>query len=165
MQTLKNLRVFFYRHAWTASRLQSHYGESKGPRDFLVLILPTSEGWKTDLNLELPGGFEPGTPGLVRSRGWHDTDNRNIFRYQTTNFQKFDSCFWFPRKGRKRIKTSLLLNLWELHLKLFSNRNISQIASKISATQCFFTYHLKHKTVNNTTFWTPSANSCQVCAH
>ena len=31
---------------------------------FLVLILLTSEGWKAKSTLELPSGFEPGTPGL-----------------------------------------------------------------------------------------------------
>ena len=29
---------------------------------FLVLILSTSEGWKTELTLEPPIGFENGTP-------------------------------------------------------------------------------------------------------
>ena len=31
---------------------------------FLVLILPTSEGWKAESKLEAPSGFEHGTPGL-----------------------------------------------------------------------------------------------------
>ena len=31
---------------------------------FLVLILPTSEGWKAESTLEPPSGFEHGTPGL-----------------------------------------------------------------------------------------------------
>ena len=31
---------------------------------FLVLILSTSEGWKAELTLEPPSGFEHGTPGL-----------------------------------------------------------------------------------------------------
>ena len=31
---------------------------------FLVLILSTSEGWKTESNLEQPSGFEHGTLGL-----------------------------------------------------------------------------------------------------
>ena len=31
---------------------------------FLVLILLTSEGWKAELTLEPPSGFEHGTPGL-----------------------------------------------------------------------------------------------------
>ena len=31
---------------------------------FLLLILPTSEGWKAELTLEPPSGFEHGTPGL-----------------------------------------------------------------------------------------------------
>ena len=31
---------------------------------FLVLILSTTEGWKAELTLEPPCGFEHGTPGL-----------------------------------------------------------------------------------------------------
>ena len=31
---------------------------------FLVLILLTSKGWKTESTLEPPSGFEHGTPGL-----------------------------------------------------------------------------------------------------
>ena len=31
---------------------------------FMVLILSTSEGWKTQSTLEPPSGFEHGTPGL-----------------------------------------------------------------------------------------------------
>ena len=31
---------------------------------FLVLILPTSEGWKAESTLEPPSGSEHGTPGL-----------------------------------------------------------------------------------------------------
>ena len=31
---------------------------------FLVLILSTSERWKAESTLELPSGFEHGTPGL-----------------------------------------------------------------------------------------------------
>ena len=31
---------------------------------FLVLILSTPEGWKAESTLELPKGFEHGTPGL-----------------------------------------------------------------------------------------------------
>ena len=34
------------------------------PQKFLVLILSTSEGWKTKSTLEPPSGFEHGTPGL-----------------------------------------------------------------------------------------------------
>ena len=31
-------------------------------QEFMVLILSISEGWEDELNLELPSGFEPGTP-------------------------------------------------------------------------------------------------------
>ena len=36
----------------------------QGSQKFLVLILLTSEGWKAELTLEPPRGFEQGTPGL-----------------------------------------------------------------------------------------------------
>ena len=32
---------------------------------FLLLILSTSEGWKAELTLEPPSGFEHGTPGFI----------------------------------------------------------------------------------------------------
>ena len=38
---------------------------------FLVLILPTKEGWKTESTLEPPSGFEHGTPGLEIQRLEH----------------------------------------------------------------------------------------------
>ena len=38
----------------------------------------------------------------------------------------------------------------KLKLKLFSYKNVSQIASKIFATHCSFTDHLKHNIVNET---------------
>ena len=34
---------------------------------FLVLILPTSEGWKAELTLEPPRGFEHGDPWISES--------------------------------------------------------------------------------------------------
>ena len=51
------------------SRLHSHFEEavyflSLSSQKFLVLILSTSEGWKTESNLESPSNFEYGTPGL-----------------------------------------------------------------------------------------------------
>ena len=78
---------------------------------------------------------------------------------------KPDSCFWFLRKDKKRIKTNMQLNLQELQWKLFSCKNICQIAGKIFATQCFFTDRLNHKIVNKTTCRTPSANPCQLQTH
>ena len=38
-------------------------------------------------------------------------------------------------------------------------------ARKIFATQCFFTDHLKHKTVNKTTYRTPSVNRRLLCSY
>ena len=45
-------------------------------------------------------------------------------------------------------------------MQLCSCQNISHIV-----TQCFFTDHLNHKTVNKTTFRTPLANLHLLCAH
>ena len=39
-----------------------------GSQIFLVLIWSTSERWKTKSTLELPSGFEHGTPGLEVQR-------------------------------------------------------------------------------------------------
>ena len=47
----------------------SHFEEvvyflPQSSQKLLVLILSTSEGWKADLTLEPPSGFEHGSPGL-----------------------------------------------------------------------------------------------------
>ena len=49
---------------------ESHFKEAVyflplSSQKFLVLILSTSEGWKAELTLEAPSGFEHGTPGLA----------------------------------------------------------------------------------------------------
>ena len=59
----------FYGWGSTVSRLQSHNKEtvyflSFSSQEFLVLSWSTSEGWKAELTLEPPRGFEAGTPGL-----------------------------------------------------------------------------------------------------
>ena len=41
------------------------------PQEFLILIWSTSEGWKAELALEPPSGFEPGTSGLDIKRPNH----------------------------------------------------------------------------------------------
>ena len=61
--------ALFYGWGSTVSRLQSHYEETVyflplSSQKFLVLILSTSEGWKAELTLEPPSGFELGTPEL-----------------------------------------------------------------------------------------------------
>ena len=53
----------FYGWSSTVSRLQSHCEETVyiltlGPHNFLVLIKLAFEGWKAELTLELPRGFE-----------------------------------------------------------------------------------------------------------
>ena len=58
----------FYGLGSTASQLEPLRGDSllftTKLQKFLVLILSTLEGWKADSTLELPSGFEYGTPGL-----------------------------------------------------------------------------------------------------
>ena len=39
-----------------------------------------------------------------------------------------------------------------MQLQFFSHKNVSQIACKIFATQCFFADHLKHKTGKQNNF-------------
>ena len=52
-----------------------------------------------------------------------------------------------------------------MELRLFSCKNISEIAIKTFATECFFTDHLNHKTVNKTTCRKSSVNPRQLWAH
>ena len=56
------------------------------------------------------------------------------------------------------IKANSKLNLQELQLQLFSCKNISKIASKTFATQCFLIDDLNHKTIKKETCRKPSAN-------
>ena len=68
-------------------------------------------------------------------------------------------------KGQKRDQNKLVTNFVAIIVTIVSYKNASQSPCKIFATQCFFTDHLKHKTVNKTTFSTLSANPRQLCAH
>ena len=59
----------FYEWGSAVSRLQYHYEETiyflpLNPQKVLVLIWPTSEGWKAELTLEPLSCFEPGPPEL-----------------------------------------------------------------------------------------------------
>ena len=59
----------FYGWGSTAWRLQNHYKEaayflSLSSQRFVVLIWLTLEGWKAELSLKPPSGFEHRTPGL-----------------------------------------------------------------------------------------------------
>ena len=74
---------------------------------------------------------------------------------------KPDSCFWFVRKN-KEDKSEFVTKSVGIIVRLFSSKNFSQIPSKTFATQCFFTDHLNHKTVNKTTCRTSPANPCQL---
>ena len=65
---------------------------------FLILILSTSEGWKTESTLVPPGGFQHGTPGL------------EIHRINQFADELFE-C------GAERVKSRpvLILNLFQIH--------------------------------------------------
>ena len=67
----------------------------------------------------------------------------------------------------KRDKSQFVTKFVGIIVTIFScsYKIISQIPCKIFATQCFFTDHLKHKTVNKKTCGTSSAKPCQLCAH
>ena len=59
----------FYRWGSIVSKLQSHYEEAVyfsplSPKEYLILILSTSEGWQAESTLVPLSGFEPRTPGL-----------------------------------------------------------------------------------------------------
>ena len=63
----KTLWPLFCGWCSTASRLRRHYWEAvyflpTRSQKFLVLIWSTLEGWKAESTLELPSGFEHGTP-------------------------------------------------------------------------------------------------------
>ena len=65
----KNFMAPSYRWDSTASRLKKHNEETVyfvpfSSQEFLVHNWSTSEGWKAELTLEQPSGFEPGTLGL-----------------------------------------------------------------------------------------------------
>ena len=67
IHTLKKQQTLWPLYGWgsTASRLEPlRRGSflSLSFQKFLVLILWTSEGWKAELTLEPPGGFEHGVP-------------------------------------------------------------------------------------------------------
>ena len=49
--------------------------------------------------------------------------------------------------------------------RLLSCKNISQIPCKIFAVQCYFTDHLKRKTLHKITLRTPLVNPLQLCVH
>ena len=52
------------------------------PKEFLILNLSTSEGWKVESTFEPPRGLEPGTPGL----GIHSNlTTRPLLHYLTQN--------------------------------------------------------------------------------
>ena len=65
------------------------------------------------------------------------------------------------QKGQKQICTYIYRNE---SYNYFYYSNVSQIACKIFATQCSFTDRMKHKIVNKTACWMPSAIPCQLKA-
>ena len=55
------------------------------PKEFLILNLSTSEGWKVESTFEPPRGLEPGTPGL----GIHSNlTTRPLLHYLTQNINE-----------------------------------------------------------------------------
>ena len=72
MYEQKKFKIFmvpFYGQGSTVSRLQTHDKETVdflpfSSQEFLVLNWSTLEGWKAELTLEPPSGFDPGIPGL-----------------------------------------------------------------------------------------------------
>ena len=86
----------------------------------------------------------------------------NISHYQTTNLLKTRFLFLVFKKGKKENKNRFVTKFVGIIVKLFSCKNVSQIASETFARQCFFTDHLNHKIVNKTTCRKPSANPHQL---
>ena len=66
------------------------------------------------------------------------TKNRNTFWYQTTNLLKTRSLFFVCKKGEKEDKSKFVTTFVGIIVRLFSSKNVSQIASKTLTTQCFF---------------------------
>ena len=69
---------------------------------FLVLILSTLEGWKGESNLEPPGGFEHGTPGLE-----HWTPELQKSRYLK------NKTVFFLQTNKKIINYTSRATLWQ----------------------------------------------------
>ena len=86
----------------------------------------------------------------------------NISHYQTTNLLKTRFLFLVFKKGKKEDKNRFVTKFVGIIVKLFSCKNVSQIASETFARQCFFTDHLNHKIVNKTTCRKPPANPHQL---
>ena len=70
--------------------------------------------------------------------------------------------FGFYERTKKGIKATFLTTFVGIIVMIIFIWNVSQIPCKIFATQCFFTDHLKHKTVHKTACRTPSVNPCQL---
>ena len=68
-------------------------------------------------------------------------------------------------KVQKRDEIELVTKLVGISYDYFYIKISLKFPLKIFATPCFFTDHLKHKTVNKTTCRAPSANPCHLCAH
>ena len=69
------------------------------------------------------------------------------------------------KKGQREDKSKFVTKSVGKTVTIIFVQNVSQIAGKTFATECFFTDFLNHKTVNKTTCSTPSANSRQLWVH
>ena len=78
---------------------------------------------------------------------------------------KIEFLFLVFMNGQKRDESELVTKLVGIIVTIIFIKNLSQIPRKIFAKQCFFTDHLKLKTVYITTCRTPSANPRQLRAH
>ena len=67
--------------------------------------------------------------------------------YKQKKFFFFASYFWLIRKDKKRFKSQFVTYFIRVKVTIIFIQNVSLIASKIFATQCSFTDHLKHKIV------------------
>ena len=70
---------------------------------------------------------------------------------------KRDSCFWISQKGQKEEKREFGTKPAGITVTI-----IFQIACKTFATQCYFTDHLNHETVNKTACRTSSVDPRQI---
>ena len=69
------------------------------------------------------------------------------------------------KKEQKEDKNKFVTTSVGIIVTIIFSENISQIASKTFATQCFFTGHLNHKIVNKTNCKTSLGNPRQLWTH
>ena len=109
---------------------QSHFKEAVyflplSFQKFLVLILSTSEGWKTESTLEPPSGFERGTPGLGIQRLNHRSMSLvKLFVYKTVKCEVTNVEFI---SRNLPLKNSVIMVKWECLKLLYSSKGTCRI--------------------------------------